>query len=184
MNGPAWVSASLAVVMLLITMSCLARLALWRRSRPREPDVDGMHALMGIAMAGMLEPRLALVPASDWLVVFVIAAAWFTARAVGTRARATAGCRHWTNPALHAAECAVMLYMLLPARPARTTAMPGMAAPGLANPVLTVLLTVFMIGYIVWTADQFTSPAPGPKMSAGRKVVIGATMGYMLLTTL
>src|SRR5580700_6497695 len=111
MTGPAWVSAGFAALMLLIAGSCAARLAVGRRrGRPTETDTDGLHVLMGVAMAGMLEPRLSPVPDTIWQAVFAVGAAWFGWQAIHARNRRPGGwqCAH---PAPHAVECAAMLYM-------------------------------------------------------------------------
>jgi hypothetical protein len=79
-SAPAWLAGGFAVLMVVIALCCAARLAISRlRSRNTELDADGLHVLMGVAMAGMLEPRLTPVPVIAWRAVFVIAAAWFEA---------------------------------------------------------------------------------------------------------
>jgi Domain of unknown function (DUF5134) len=159
--GPAWLSASLASLMLFIAASSAGRLTIWRlRGRQTEPDTDGLHVLMGVAMAGMLEPRLSPVPYTAWLAVFAAGAAWFTWQAVRTRTRSQARGRTSGHRAPHAVECAAMIYMLLPGRPAShgpAMAMPGMSGPAAANPAVALILALFMLGYILWTADQLAT---------------------------
>jgi Domain of unknown function (DUF5134) len=152
-NGPAWIAPGLAAVMLLIGAGCAARLAIWRlRGRGTEPDADALHVFMGVAMAGMLEPRLSPVPGPAWRAVFAAAAAWFAWQAIRARRRRPDGWR-CAHPAPHAVECAAMIYMLLPAHPAGpgpATAMPGMSEPAAAaNPALALILALFMLGYIL-----------------------------------
>ncbi len=161
MAGPAWLAPAFAALMLVIAACCVARLAIWRlHSRGIEPDADGVHVLMGVAMAGMLEPRLSPLPATAWQAVFAAAAAWFTWRAIRARSRPQPG--HWrcTHPAPHAVECATMIYMLLPAQPAGrqpSMSMPAMSGAAVANPALTLILALFMLGYILWTTDQLAT---------------------------
>ena len=169
MTGPAWLAALLAAVMLLIAAGSVLRLALWRlRGLAAEPEADALHVLMGVAMAGMLEPRISPVPDAAWRVVFGAAAAWFGWRAIRARShqhpagnrRPEPGSWRCAHPAPHSVECAAMVYMLVPARGAGhepSMAMPGMtgAAPG-ANPAAALVLALFMLGYIVWTADRMT----------------------------
>jgi Domain of unknown function (DUF5134) len=166
MTGPGWLAPGLAALMLLITASCIIRLARWRRRRPAEPDVDALHAVMGVAMAGMLLPDLSLVPAPVWRALFGIAAAWFAARAIRSRARMAGHHRRFPHPAPHAVESAAMIYMLIPARGHSTgrMAMAGMQASAVANPVVTLLFAVFLVAYMLWTADRFTARdrASGP----------------------
>ncbi|MGB6455422.1 MAG: DUF5134 domain-containing protein [Streptosporangiaceae bacterium] len=199
MTGPGWLAAVFAGVMLVIATCCAIRLGFWQlRGRAADPQADVLHVLMGVAMTGMLEPRIAPVPDRVWLAVFASAAAWFGWQAIRARSprRLTrASCAH---PAPHAMECAAMLYMLLPARPAMT--MPGMGGPGTSsNPALTVVLALFMLGYVVWTADQLASlsrartlttaghdrddgaVALAPRFAACYKIAMGVAMGYMLL---
>jgi hypothetical protein len=83
MSGPAWLAGSFAILMIVIAVCCAARLAISRlRGRNTERDADALHVLMGVAMAGMLEPRLTPVPVTAWRVVFAAAAAWFAWQAI------------------------------------------------------------------------------------------------------
>jgi hypothetical protein len=161
-TGPAWLAACLAGLMLLVAASCAGRLAIWQlRGRGTEPQVDGLHVLMGVAMAGMLEPQLSQVPDTAWRAVFALAAAWFSWQAIQARRGRRSGRPACTHPVPHAVECAAMLYMLLPATPAGrgpAMAMPGMSGPAAAdNPALALVLALFMVGYILWTTDQLAS---------------------------
>jgi hypothetical protein len=149
----------LATLMLLIAASCTARLAIGCvRGRDTETDADGLHVLMGVAMAGMLEPRLSPVPDAIWRAVFAAAAAWFAWQAIRAGSRRAANGWRCANPAPHAVESAAMVYMLLPARQAGyapAMGMPGMSGPAaIANPALALVLALFMLGYILWAADQ------------------------------
>jgi Domain of unknown function (DUF5134) len=214
-TGPGWLTAGFAVLMLVIAGSCAVRLvSSWRRlGWSAKPEGNVLHVLMGIAMAGMLEPRLSPVPDAVWLAVFALAAVWFGWRAVSGRTRPQAAGRDSRSAAHHAVphavQCAAMLYMLMPGRSAAgrlTMAMAGMSGSGLvANPAVALLLVVFMIGYIFWTADQLasrararTTPVPaGPhapgaaaervmplRFEAGSAIVMSIAMGYMLLPML
>jgi hypothetical protein len=163
--------------MVLIAVVGVARLLVSRlRGRRTERDTDALHIVMGLAMAGMLEPRLSPVPDVAWTAVFAAAAAWFTWRAIRVRVRRRAGRWNCVNPAPHVVECAAMMYMLLPARTAGhgpAMAMPGMSIPPSANPAIALLLALFMLGYIVWTADQVTarSRASAPTISERHALV-------------
>jgi len=175
MTGPAWLAPVLAAVMLLIAVGSLVRLGLWLlRGHAAEPEADVLHVLMAAAMAGMLEPRISALPGAVWKVTFGAAAAWFAWRTVRSRGRQrhAAGWRalprSWgcADPAPHSVECAAMVYMLMPARSpghGPAMAMPGMsgAAAG-ANPAVALVLALFMVGYIVWTADRMTRQSRPP----------------------
>jgi hypothetical protein len=173
-TGRAWLAGGLAALMLLVAASCTARLVIWRlRGRPTEPDADVLHVLMGVAMAGMLEPQLSPVPGTIWQAVFATAAAWFGWHAIGARGRRTPGSWRCAHPAPHAVECAAMVYMLQPARqaghaPAMT--MPGMSGtPALANPALALVLALFMLGYILWATDQLTALSRASGRARGQR---------------
>lgn len=162
MSGPAWLAVAVAALMLLIAASCAVRLGISRaRGRATETDTDGLHVLMGIAMAGMLEPRLSLIPGNAWQAIFAAAAAWFGWQAIRVRRRRTGRWR-CAHPAPHAVECAAMIYMLLPARSAAhgtAMAMPAMSGPAAAgsNPAIALVLALFMLGYIFWTTDRIAT---------------------------
>jgi Domain of unknown function (DUF5134) len=207
-TGPSWLAALLAGVMLLIAAGSVVRLALWRwRGRAGEPEADVLHALMGVAMAGMLEPAVGPVPGLVWRVVFAMAAAWFGGQAIRARVRKRDAGRPaqepggWrsAHPAPHSVESVAMVYMLTPAGSAghgaamASMAMPGMAgAAPAANPAVAVVLALFLLGYIVWTADRMTSQSRSRSAPAGwaapdaaaacSKIAMSLAMGYMLLT--
>src|ERR1700730_18643177 len=74
-TGPSWLAVAFAAVMIGIALYCAGRLALSRlRRRETEFDADGLHVAMGVAMAGMLVPRLSPPPGSRWEGVFPRAA--------------------------------------------------------------------------------------------------------------
>jgi hypothetical protein len=162
-TSPGWLDGVFAALMMLVAVGCAGRLAIGQlRGLATELDADGLHVLMGVAMAGMFEPQLNPLPAIVWRAVFVAAAAWFAWQAIGGRARArrprrASRCAH---PVPHAVECAAMVYMLLAAGHTRGMTMPAMAGPGSAafgNPALALILALFMLGYIVWTTDRLAS---------------------------
>jgi hypothetical protein len=173
MAGPSWITGTLAAVMILTAAYSASRLATSRRRRlATEADTDGLHALMGTAMAGMLVPHLTLLPASAWAVVFGTAAAWFGGCALRPR---TAGSSNWRcrYPVPHLVECIAMLYMLLAIPAARHG--PGMAMPGMGMspggqagfPALAVVLALFILGYMLWTTDQLATLARARTPTAG-----------------
>ena len=78
MAGPSWLAWAFASVVIIVAGYCLTRLvASWRQHRPSDHRVDAIHVLMGVAMAGMLVPRLAVFWVGGWEVVFGMGAAWF-----------------------------------------------------------------------------------------------------------
>jgi hypothetical protein len=167
MAGPSWLAGALAAAMILVAVYCAGRLVasrLWRR--PTAVDSDGLHLIMGVAMAGMLVPRLGLLPGSVWEGVFGVSAAWFALQAARVgQGRAAGGWRcHYPVP--HVVECGAMIYMLLAARGIRAAApgtgmpMAGMTAssgPAGRFPACALVLALFMLGYVVWATDRLTS---------------------------
>jgi hypothetical protein len=245
MTAPSWLAGALAAAMIVIALYCSCRLVAWRRwRRATEVDADGIHVFMGVAMAGMLVPRLSPLPGRVWEVVFGVAAAWFAWQAARAGRNVPARgmwCRH---PVPHLVECAAMLYMLLAVPGLRPGApeklMPGMSGPASASgflPALAIILALYMAGYVLWTTDRLLSltratsvmparsraqartlmlvnsgtppaasphdqlhsadpsgtssgtrlgyhpdwPVLAPRLAAGYKIVMGITMGYMLI---
>jgi Domain of unknown function (DUF5134) len=169
MSGPSWLTGSFAAVMILTAAYSASRLAVSRlRGRATEFDADALHAVMGAAMAGMLVPRLNVLPDSAWLVIFGMGAAWFGWHAVRAQGLRASGHSPGRFPVPHLIECVAMLYMLLPLHGSPPThgetgmAMAGMGAsvgPSVTFPALAVVLALFMVGYIVWTTDRLASLA-------------------------
>ena len=165
MAGPFWLTGAFAAVMILTAGYSASRLVVSRlRGLLTEADADGLHTVMGAAMAGMLVPQLSLLPAATWMVVFGAGAAWFGACAVRSRSQSRFSwqCRY---PVPHLIECMAMLYMLLAVREAQPGA--GMAMPRMGTspstaagfPALAVVLALFMLGYVMWATDQLASLA-------------------------
>jgi hypothetical protein len=112
-TGPAWLAGCFAVLMIAVAAYAASRVVIsLLRGRDTERTTDGLHVLMGVAMAGMFQPQIAPVPGIVWRVVFAVGAAWFAWQAGPAGRRAgRARCAH---PVPHAIECAVMVYMLAP----------------------------------------------------------------------
>ena len=174
MGGPSWLAAALAAVMIATAIYCAGRLAaarLWQR--PTEVDADVVHVAMGVAMAGMLLPGLSPLPGTVWEAVFGAAAAWFAYQAARDRRRdgADSGWR-CSHPVPHLVESVAMVFMLAalpgswPGWPGQAMAMAGMGdgrtAAGGSLWALAVILALFMIGYVLWTADQLTALVRAP----------------------
>lgn len=219
MTGPSWLGGVFAAVMILTAGYCVSRLVIsrWRR-RPTETDVDAMHMIMGVSMAGMLVPGLHVLPDGAWAVVFAAGAAWFGGRmllswaAAGRHPEAPARPGGWHHGP-HLLASLAMLYMLLAARTAaggEPGAM-GMGGSGAGrSPTLALLLTLGLLACVIWTTDRLGSIAtvaalaggeragraaappglggPGvplsPRLSACCEIVMGVTMGYLLVLML
>jgi len=169
MSGPSWLAGSFAAVMILTAAYSASRLAVSRlRGRATEFDADALHAVMGVAMAGMLVPGLNVLPDSAWMAVFGIGAAWFGWHAARARGAHATGSSPGRFPVPHLIECIAMLYMLLPGHgPLPTHGGAGMAMadmgasadPAGRFPALAVVLALFMLGYVVWTTDRLAALA-------------------------
>jgi hypothetical protein len=218
MSGPGWLTGLLTAVMLTVAAYNVTRLvAAPRWGRAAELDADGTHVVMGVAMAGMLTPGLSFAPRPLWLTVFAAGGAWFGWRFLRTRSGQAAGPWRCPHPLPHLVECAAMVFMFaLPATVATATAGGGMGGMGTAltgaaagfSP-LTLLLAVFMVGYVMWLGNNLSALAPAtviestaggatgtmttgtartgylaPRCAACCKIAMGVTMGYMLIMLL
>jgi cytochrome b561 len=166
MGGPSWLAWTFASVMIITAVYCLARLlASWRQHRRSDRQVDAIHVLMGVAMAGMLVPRLRVFWVGGWEVIFGIGAAWFAWLAVREfRGQRTAGGQPGHH-LQHMLACVAMLYMFLAVTTTAKaasggTAMSGMTAGTAHFPTLALVLALALFGYVIWTTDRLSSLAP------------------------
>jgi hypothetical protein len=183
MVQPSWLADVLAVVVLAVALFSAARLVVSRRSgldRQGELDADGIHVLMGVAMAGMLVSGLATFSAGVWEVVFTIGAGWFALRSAQIRRPGLAGSggqSSWVQrlgpvqcceyPVPHLIDCVAMAYMFWAVR---TTGSAGAGSGGMAGmgagvggvrlPALGLILVVCIAGYVVWLGDRVQRFAP------------------------
>ena len=167
MGGPAWLTDIFAAVMVTVAAYCASRLVVarwWRR--PTDVDTDGVHVVMGVAMAGMLVAGLRFGSFRLWEAVFAAAAGWFGWRFVRVRRGAPLSPWRCPQPVPHLVECGAMLYMYLavPAVAAAAKGAPGamgaMSATGARFSVLALALALFMFGYVAWVGDRLTARAP------------------------
>jgi hypothetical protein len=223
MSGPGWLTGLLAAVMLTIAAYNVTRLvAAPRWGRAAELDADGTHVVMGVAMAGMLTPGLSFAPKPLWLAVFAAGGAWFGWQFLRTRSGQPAGPWRCPHPLPHLIECAAMVFMFALPAAAATTANAGVGMGGMGTALtgaaarfspLTLLLAVFMVGYVMWLGNNLSALAPAtvvestgggtttvtagtmttgtartgylaPRCAACCKIAMGVTMGYMLIMML
>jgi hypothetical protein len=182
MTSPAWLAGILAAVVLVVAAFSAARLIAARGRRRRgEVDADGMHVLMGVAMAGMFAPRLATLPAAAWGAVFGIGAVWFAGRAWRDRGSRDPLAGRWcAYPVPHLIDCAAMVYVLwaVPAMIAgggppagtRLAAMGG-AASGARLPALGLALAAGACAYVVWLLDRLPAARAVPAAAGGGVVM-------------
>jgi hypothetical protein len=165
MTSPGWLAGILAAVVLVVALFSAGRLVAARGRRRRgEVDADGVHVLMGVAMAGMFVPRLATLPDAAWGAVFGVGALWFAGRAWRDRGGRDPLAGRWcAYPVPHLIDCAAMVYVLWAVPVLAGGGQPasggGMGAMGAAGggahwPVIGLALAVGVCGYVVWLLDR------------------------------
>jgi hypothetical protein len=169
---PTWLAYSFGVVMVAVSLYCVAWLVVARRrNHQKHVDVNVAHVAMGLAMAGMLVPRLNVVPDGLWEVVFVAMAVWFgwhAARVVAHHigAHLDVSRRHsLSHNLIHLAMGLAMVYMYLGAVPASAATGSAMSMTGptgaAANFVgLPLLFVAILFASAVWQLDGLSRYAP------------------------
>ncbi len=171
MPHPAGLAYGLAVLMVAVSLYCIAWLVVaTRQSRHNHVDVNVSHVAMGLGMAGMLVPRLNLLPDGVWESVFVAIAAWFSWQGVrfvtGKLSVRDGSVSHGLSHYLiHLVMALAMLYMYLAAVPGRVGAGGAMAMTGPtgagANFVgLPLLFVVILCASAVWQVDALSRSTP------------------------
>jgi hypothetical protein len=171
--------------MIATAIYCVSRLIISRTShRAAERDVDLVHAVMGVAMAGMLVTRLNPLPNGVWAVLFGGATAWFGWRI----SHAHLSGRPWTGSSGHAhghhvphlVMCGAMVYMLLAVAVVRSGSAPGrmaMGGPGAHFPIIAFVLALFMFGYVMWQADRLPALAVLARGDGGSPAAVPGLTG-------
>jgi len=189
MSGPSWLTGILAAVMIATAAYCASRLVIARaQRRAAGRDVDLIHTVMGVAMAGMLVSWLNPLPDRVWAVMFGAGAGWFGWQAWRSRqaGRVPAAARRAGRPphphhVPHLVMCGAMVYMLLAAGAVAAVASgthPGMAVGGPPAagrfPLLALVLAVFMVGYVMWQADRLPALARAATGRPGASVPVAS----------
>ena len=183
MGGQTWIADILAAVMLATAGYCLSRLVIsWRRRRSTDRPVDGVHVVMGVAMAGMLVPGLRFFWTGGWEIIFGAGALSFTWLAMRELRTPKSVCNRPRHHHLqHVLACAAMVYML--AAVTTIAAHAGSGGSGMSGmgggahfPTLALVLALGLLGYVVWTADRLTSFAPVAALAGA-----GAPVGDLVL---
>jgi hypothetical protein len=210
MMSPTWILDVFAALMLVTAtvsgtrLAAARRPAAWQlsggqseavpagqRSRPRGlagADHDVTHLLMGVAMAGMLAPRLTTLAPGAWEAIFGALTGWFAWRSARD-ARAT-GIRSLTSghSAVHLLQCAAMVYLLAAVTTSGSMAVTGMgAAPqSLESPALALAFALVLAAYTARDIGRLSvrrdrRVAAPPAATAAGRIVMGVTMAFMLL---
>ena len=178
---PSWLLDLLAAIMLAVVVASMVRALMiplatagpWRPVQVAA-DADVAHALMGIAMAGMLSPSLAMLPNAAGRVIFGLATAWFAGRACLQARRDGIGELLASRCLLNLIHCAALLYVFLalsaaaPGGGMAGTSMGGPAAMGtLQYPTLAGAFTLLLVGGSVWDLDQLSGRRFSLAVAAG-----------------
>ena len=181
-TAPPWLAGTFAAIMILTAAYSAGRLAFSRlQGRATELDADALHAVMGVAMAGMLVPWLHLAPNSMWVAVFGIGAAWFGWHALPARSVVSPRLSRCRYPVPHLVECAAMIYMLVPGhRPpgGSAMAMPGMGSAASNQqgfPALAVILALFSSATSCGPPTGSPPAPPSPRPPQPRRAAPGST---------
>lgn len=162
---PLWLGDLLAAVVLATAVYCASRIVYAKlRGRSTHDDADGLHVLMGVAMAGMLTTHLAdLAPVRGpvhvaWVTVFAACTAWFGYRAVRQPGQAP---EHGSGTLVHLLGSAAMLYMLAVAASGGAMAVSSMSGTSGGSstrlPEFGIVLAVLATGAAVLILDRITS---------------------------
>ncbi len=169
MAHPTWLAYTFAVVMVAVSLYCVAWLiAARRRNGQNHVDVNVAHVAMGLGMAGTLVPRLNLLPDGVWEALFIAIALWFSGQGVRfvtgrVGGGIGAGSHGVTHYLIHLVMALAMLYMYLAALPAATGSGMSMTAPTgtAANFVgLPLLFVGTLLASAVWQLDGLSRYAP------------------------
>jgi hypothetical protein len=136
--SPGWLAAALTVVVLGVAAFSAVRLAGLHGRRWRgELDADVAHLLMGVAMAGMLLPRLRTLPAGAWDIVFAAAAAWFGWRAIRAHRARLASRADQSSPSNLSCSSVSRSSVSRPSVSRSSVSRPSVSHPSLSHPNLT-----------------------------------------------
>ncbi len=191
MPHPSWLAYGLAVLMVAVSVYCIARLVLFRRlGRRNHVDVNVSHVLMGFAMVGMLVPRWNVIPNAIWELVFGGIALYFLALSVqfvvkhGVRGTDGDHVSHLSHYSIHMVMGCAMLYMYWLGMPitAPSGTSSAMSGPpvGVGDPGLTLLIIAVLIASAVWQTDSMSQFSPARQLAmsgAGGGATVVPTAG-------
>jgi Domain of unknown function (DUF5134) len=206
MIAPVWSLDSLAIVMLAVAAASATRIA--TRLSPAtgrlavaragssvsqgavEVDTEIAQLLMAVTMAGMLVPRMSVLPRACWEVMFISFTAWFgwhwVKDAGANGLRGLVGGHGWA----HVLHCCAMAYMLVvPAGSVDMRAICGgnaievpaeLARPWL-NLTLSSIFAVVLLGTCLRDLLSHRDTTRETTQTAASRIAMGATMTLMLL---
>ena len=197
---PSAIALPLAIICALFCVPGAAGAMRALRRRDRDAAIaEAACILMAVAMAGMFEPRVNVIPAAVGAPLFTVAAAWSILRAAPWRPARRAGAP--AHAVTHATMYAAMVYMYALGMPSGSMgsgggSMAAMAMTGstsIARPVATLALAMALTVTAVWRVTTtvtgldvaHASSGPGAMSAApghhGRvDVVSAAAMGLVM----
>jgi hypothetical protein len=165
MAGPKWLSDSAAVLMVVTSVYCAGRLVVSRgRDGARQRDVDALHVVMGVVMAGMLVGWLSFGWNGLWKDLFGLSAAWFGWRSLSALIRSRTDRGSIFHHVGHVVTSGAMCAMFVAAPAANAGASTMSASAGMAGmagmvtgsggarwwPAVAVLLAIIQFGFANW----------------------------------
>ncbi len=182
MAKPTWLAYGLALLMLSVSLYCVARMmaARWWHRR-NHGDVNIAHMANGVAMVGMLVPAVNWVPDALWECVFVALALWFARKSV-VALGAARGRQALSHNLIHVVLALAMLYMYLAAVPTDVLD-GGTSAPAMSGPTgvavnfgaLPLLFVVVLLVSAVWQLDGLSAYRRVPGVLVGAATGSGFT---------
>jgi hypothetical protein len=171
MAHPTWLAYGLAVLMVTVSVYCVARLAVAKRwGRRNHVAVNVSHVLMGVAMVGQLVPRWNALPDGLWEVIFGIISVYFLALGVRfVRQHGLAGTdddhvHHLSHYLIHMVMGCAMLYMYWLGTPITTSSATSMSMSGppvgIGDPGLTLFIIAVLFASAIWQLDAITEFSP------------------------
>ncbi|MEV0696769.1 DUF5134 domain-containing protein [Saccharopolyspora sp. NPDC050389] len=192
------ISSLLTCLVIVVTLACVARLALRSRHRgvrSTDRSLDFSHALMGVGMSAMLlSPAL---PSGLWAAPFVANSAWLGVLAL--RRRPARAYLHHLTGAL------AMAYMFAAARShsaaSQTFSLPSGHSSGHSHGSVSAVFDAHPAGFafplVAWVlmiysflsagfagTDLLRPPPACHRFAAATELVLSLSMGYMFLTML
>lgn len=134
------------------------------RQTPTSWDTEFVHFTMAMAMAGMLDARLDVVPAVVWLTFFAVAGSWFALRSLLSARRHLSGSLVG-GTLVHVGGCAAMVYMFVVVPPAGS----------MAN-MADLICGARMIGMTTTGSSGLVNPWTGPALALAVVLLVGAAL--------
>jgi len=158
-----WLTNIGTATMVAVTVVGAVRLALGVLRRTASSwDTELVHVAMAMAMAGMLDARLDVVPAVIWLGFFAVTGSWFALRSFLSARRRLSGSLVG-GTLVHVGGCAAMVFMFV-------AVPPGGAMANMAD----LICGSRMIGMDMTGSSGWVTPWTGPALVLALVLLAGA----------